>query len=90
MFSLEDLGIESLNTNYVNSNTIDENKNAHKQLGSFTKNGETYSMNDVWFDVDLARTQDLNKVEISEDSFIKSITNSRFYKANFFNLRKIA
>jgi hypothetical protein len=82
LFSLEDLGIESLNTNYVNSNTIDENKNAHKQLGSFTKDGETYNMNDVWFDVDLARTQDLNKVEISEDSFIKFINNSRFYKAN--------
>jgi Ca2+-binding RTX toxin-like protein/LysM repeat protein len=67
LLSMGDTGIKSLNTNYTNSNEIDTNNNHHKQQGNFTKtDGTTNKMNDVWFDVDLAKTIETHQVAIDE------------------------
>lgn len=65
MFTLSELNIDTINTAYTTSSTIDQYGNEHKQIGTFTSNGETYNINDVWFRVDKASTIDLNQVEIS-------------------------
>lgn len=67
MLTLSELNIDTINTVYTTSSTIDQYGNEHKQIGTFTSNGETYNINDVWFSVDKANTIDLNQVEISED-----------------------
>ncbi len=67
MLTLSELNIDTINTTYTTSSTIDQYGNEHKQIGTFTSNGETYNINDVWFRVDKANTIDLNQVEISEE-----------------------
>ncbi|VVM24022.1 Alkaline phosphatase (EC [uncultured Gammaproteobacteria bacterium] len=67
LLSLAQAGVKSLNTNYNNSNEVDANNNAHKQQGSFTTTaGTTNKMNDVWFDVDLAKTIETDLVEVND------------------------
>lgn len=66
----------------INDANIDQYEmNTDKQVLSHQMEKLT-NINDVWFRVDKANIIDLNQVEISEDSFIKFINNSRFYKAN--------
>jgi LysM repeat protein len=67
LLNITDVGIKSLNTDYTNSNEVDNNNNHHKQQGNFTKtDGTTNKMNDVWFDVDLAKTIETHQVAIDE------------------------
>ncbi|WP_339339476.1 hypothetical protein [uncultured Oceanicoccus sp.] len=41
LLSLEEAGIQSLQTAYQNSNQVDGNNNAHRQQGAFTKTDGT-------------------------------------------------
>jgi hypothetical protein len=53
LFTLFELGIASIGTDYASSDYVDENGNAHAQTGSFTKsNGVEYAAIDVWFVVE--------------------------------------
>lgn len=67
--TLQQVGVESLSTAYVNASNqseADSQGNQHRQLGSFTRvDGSTAAMNDVWFSVDNARTVEIDQVEIS-------------------------
>ena len=48
--TLSAVGVQSLNTSFVNSDKVDESGNEHRQVGSFTKtDGTTAEMTDVWF-----------------------------------------
>jgi len=65
--SLTDAGVASLRTSYDLTNFIDDNNNAHRQVGSFTLNdGSTRDLVDVWFEVDLARTQAKDLIDVNE------------------------
>ncbi|MEW6620491.1 MAG: hypothetical protein AB1422_14340 [bacterium] len=55
--TLDELGIQSINTGYVDSTFIDAQGNEHWQVGSFTKtDGTTGTATDVWFQSDKAYT----------------------------------
>ncbi|MFZ5997812.1 MAG: hypothetical protein ACOYW7_10030 [Nitrospirota bacterium] len=55
--SLSELGIQSINTGYTNSTTVDAQGNEHKQIGSFTWNdGTTSAAEDVWVQRDTTYT----------------------------------
>ncbi|MDQ7837509.1 MAG: calcium-binding protein [Thermodesulfobacteriota bacterium] len=55
--TLDELGIQSINTGYVDSTLIDAQGNEHRQVGSFTKtDGTTGTATDVWFQSDKAYT----------------------------------
>ncbi|MDQ7837507.1 MAG: hypothetical protein RDU59_03320 [Thermodesulfobacteriota bacterium] len=55
--TLDELGIQSIGTTYVDSTLIDAQGNEHRQIGSFTKtDGTTGTATDVWFQSDKAYT----------------------------------
>jgi len=57
LFTLDQLGIQSINLDYTNSSHEDEHGNVHKQVGSFTwANGQTGTATAVLFKQDNART----------------------------------
>ena len=50
LFTLEQVGVASVNTGFTTSTTVDANGNAHKQIGTFTRaDGTTAAAEDVWF-----------------------------------------
>ncbi len=66
--SLYKAGIKSISTGYNSSNITDSNGNIHKETGVFTRlNGSQGAINDVWFQVNAAKSKDLNKVELSQE-----------------------
>lgn len=72
LLTLDELGIQSLSTNYTTQNITDANGNQHLQVGSFTftdaaGNTQTYTMTDVWFGEDRARTLPTELVEVPEE-----------------------
>ncbi|MBA4391927.1 MAG: hypothetical protein C0407_00075, partial [Desulfobacca sp.] len=53
LYTLSELGIQSINTSSTNSTYIDPQGNEHRMTGSFTKtDGTTSDMADVWFKTD--------------------------------------
>jgi len=53
LFTLDELGIQSINTGYTDTNITDANGNTIKQAGSFTRtDGTTGNASDVWFKID--------------------------------------
>ncbi len=55
IFSLADVGIQSIDVAYSDSTHVDANGNAHKELGSFTRtDGTTSAAADVWFQTNKA------------------------------------
>ncbi|MFZ5993680.1 MAG: calcium-binding protein [Thermodesulfobacteriota bacterium] len=55
--TLDELGIQSINTGYVDSTLIDAQGNEHQQVGSFIRtDGTTGTATDVWFQSDKAYT----------------------------------
>lgn len=67
MLTMEQAGVAGINLNYTDNGTIDNNGNAHKQTGSFIKSdGTTSSINDVWFDANMADTVDKSDVVIPD------------------------
>lgn len=66
--TLDELGIQSINTGYANSTFVDANGNAHKEIGSFTwNNGTTNSAEDVWFKTDNMYTIANEWLDVPED-----------------------
>jgi len=50
LFTLSDVGVQSLNLAYTNQTVVDQFGNEHRQLGSYTNSaGQTRDMTDVWF-----------------------------------------
>lgn len=48
--TLDELGIQSIDTNYADSTFIDAQGNEHRQIGSFTRTGGTIgTATYVWF-----------------------------------------
>ena len=68
LLTLDELGIQSLGTNYTVQQVVDANGNALRQQGSFTYvNGSTGQMGDVWFTEDTARSLPTERVEVPEE-----------------------
>jgi hypothetical protein len=68
LLTLAEAGVKSFNTAYTNSDAVDAQGNAHKQQGSFTTtDGTSNKMNDVWFEVDLAKTKETDLIEVSDE-----------------------
>jgi len=57
LLTLNEAGVQSLNTGYTSQGVTDASGNQHLQAGSFTTMaGQSRAMDDVWFAVDTART----------------------------------
>lgn len=68
LYTLTELGIQSINTSYTNGTLTDSNGNKHLQLGNFTRtDGSVAKVTDVWFTTDYARTQAVEQLAVSED-----------------------
>ncbi len=68
LLSLSEVNVGSLNTAYASQNQTDAQGNQVLQTGTYTDaDGVSHSMNDVWFSVDKARTQNLNQVAVSTE-----------------------
>ena len=68
LLTLEQAGVSSINLNYENETTTDDNGNQHNQTGTFIKtDGTTGSIHDVWFDADYADTVSKTEVEIPDN-----------------------
>lgn len=53
LVSLQDAGVVSIATAYIDSDVVDAQGNAHRQIGTFTRSdGATAAAHDVWFAVD--------------------------------------
>ncbi|WP_277576007.1 beta strand repeat-containing protein [Pseudomonas chlororaphis] len=68
LLSLTEANVGSLNIAFTSQNQTDAQGNQVLQTGTYTDaNGVTHSMNDIWFSVDTARTQDLSQIAISAE-----------------------
>lgn len=68
LLTLEEAGVRSINVAYSNSNFVDGQGNAHKQVGSYTTtDGETRDASDVWFKSDVLYSVPTHSVEVPED-----------------------
>ena len=68
LLTLEQAGIENIDLNYQNSNTVDTNGNTVGQIGSFDKeNGTQGNISDIWFNTDLMDTVDKTNIDIPAD-----------------------
>ena len=66
--TLDELGIQSINTGYTDTNITDANGNTIKQAGSFTKSdGTTGAASDVWFKTDNMYTIANEWLDVPED-----------------------
>ncbi|QIQ20217.1 calcium-binding protein [Zophobihabitans entericus] len=76
LMTLSEAGIESINVDYANSQYVDSNGNAHKQVGSVTfTDGTTADAVDVWFDVDEGLRVDNSDVQLTDE--IKLLPNAK-------------
>lgn len=67
LLTLADAGVASLITGYTAQNVTDDQGNAHLQAGQYIgTDGNTHTMDDVWFANDTAQTVDLDVVEVDE------------------------
>ena len=70
LYTLDELGIESINTAYTDSKLVDTAGNAHRQVSAATKrDGTRLSVADVWFAADLADTRQTGSWTPSEAVF---------------------
>lgn len=68
LFTLGEVGIQSISVNYTNSSFIDAQGNAHRQVGSYTTlDGQTRAATDVWFQTDPTYSLPTDWVEVPED-----------------------
>jgi hypothetical protein len=68
LLSLEQAGVRSINVDYETSAQIDENGNAHRQVGSFQRSdGSTGAATDVWFAVDPMYSEAVQRVEVPQE-----------------------
>ncbi|WP_248150851.1 beta strand repeat-containing protein [Stenotrophomonas indicatrix] len=60
LLTLQDTGVASINTGFINTDLVDANGNHHLQTGSFTRtDGSLGEVSDVWFKVDYAESQEV-------------------------------
>ncbi|WDZ94926.1 calcium-binding protein [Herbaspirillum sp. WKF16] len=84
--TLEQAGVKSLNAGFTSSEFIDEQGNAHRQLGSYERSdGASAAMEDVWFKYDAART--IDKIQVAEDGSIQALPDVQGF-GNAHNLRQ--
>ncbi len=68
LFTLDELGIRSINTGYSNSTYADGNGNEHRQVGSYTRtDGTVLTATDVWFRTDKTYTIADEWVDVPDD-----------------------
>ena len=68
LLTQEQAGIESIDLDYQNSNTVDANGNTVGQIGTFDKeNGTQGNISDIWFNTDLMDTVDKTNIDIPAD-----------------------
>ncbi len=78
LHTLAEEGVTAISTNYQNSTFVDNNSNAHKQIGSYTlKDGNQATAEDIWFAVD--RTYSLAKTYISVPDDVTTLSNLSGY-----------
>ena len=68
LLTLEEARVKSINLAYTNSNFVDAQGNAHRQVGSYTTtDGQTRAATDVWFTSDVTNSLPTDWVEVPED-----------------------
>ena len=68
LFTLEEIGIKSLNVNYKDTNTALAGNNILAQVGSYEKiDGTTHIMGDVNFSFDSIYSEFTNKIEVNKE-----------------------
>lgn len=78
LHTLAEESITAISTNYQNSTFVDNNNNAHKQIGSYTlADGSQAAAEDIWFAVD--RTYSLAKTYISVPDDVTTLSNLSGY-----------
>ena len=66
--SLEQAGVRQLRLSYRNGSQVDSQGNQHLQLGTYlTSQGEERAMEDIAFSVDLAHTQEMERLALDPD-----------------------
>ncbi|MBN3815175.1 hypothetical protein G3N57_00495, partial [Paraburkholderia sp. Se-20369] len=82
--TLGELGITSLSLAYTGESVTDTNGNKHLAISSFTTaDGKTHTMEDVWLNVDTART--INAAQVSVSGTIAALPDI----AGFGNVRSL-
>ncbi|MEW5678647.1 hypothetical protein [Comamonas kerstersii] len=68
LLTLEEARVKSVNLAYTNSNFVDAQGNAHRQVGSYTTtDGQTRAATDVWFTSDVTNSLPTDWVEVPKD-----------------------
>ncbi|WP_436796667.1 putative Ig domain-containing protein [Comamonas kerstersii] len=68
LLTLEEARVKSVNLAYTNSNFVDAQGNAHRQVGSYTTtDGQTRAATDVWFTSGVTNSLPTDWVEVPED-----------------------
>ncbi|WP_156454439.1 hypothetical protein [Lampropedia cohaerens] len=68
LLTLEEARVKSINLAYTNSNFVDAQGNAHRQVGSYTTtDGQTRAATDVWVKTDATYSLPTEWVEVPED-----------------------
>jgi len=68
LLTLDQAGVAGINTDYSNSDFIDEQGNAHKQTGEvIMQDGSVHHTADVWFAADTGYSRYTGEVNISQD-----------------------
>ncbi|MFN7864249.1 MAG: hypothetical protein ACK5N7_13245, partial [Curvibacter sp.] len=68
LLTLAEAGVQSINVAYTNSNFVDPQGNAHRQVGSdTTTDGETRTATDVWVKTDATYSVPTDWVDVPED-----------------------
>ncbi len=86
LFTLEELSIMSIATEFVNSNAVDSYGNEHRQHGSFTvRDGTVLRAEAVWFNVDQGSTIPKELLPVPDD--IKDLPDLQGY-GTIYDLRQ--
>ena len=86
LLTLEQVGIQAINTGFTASTVVDENGNAHKQVGSFVRSdGSIDVATDVWFKADT--TLSIAKVWLDVPVEIAVLANVQGY-GNVYDLHQ--
>jgi hypothetical protein len=68
LLTLSQAGVKGFTLSYTSSDSTDAQGNQHLQLGNFTKSdNSTQSMDDVWFNVDTARTAETDLLAVNDE-----------------------
>jgi len=78
LLTLAETGVQSINVSYANSNHIDAQGNAHRQLSSYTTlDGQARAASDVWFQTNLTQSLPTGWLAVPED--IAALPDSQGY-----------